>query len=86
MAHPDEPAERVQPRAGVGLKLIHAAQIIAESPEIACFEVHPENFMVEGGPRLAALDSIRALIPYRSMALHYRWVARSASIANTCNG
>ena len=63
MAHPDEPAERVQPRAGVGLKLVHAAQIIAQSPEIACFEVHPENFMVEGGPRLAALDSIRATYP-----------------------
>ena len=31
------------------------------------FEVHPENYMVEGGPRLAWLDAIRARHP---IALH----------------
>jgi len=55
--------EPLQRHAGVGLKLVHAGQIISEHPPIACFEVHPENFMVEGGPRLAALDSIRAQYP-----------------------
>lgn len=67
MEHQGEPAGSVQRHAGVGLKLVHAAQIIAERPQIACFEVHAENFMVEGGPRLAALDSMRAQYP---LSLH----------------
>src|SRR5262245_60265933 len=54
---------RVKPRErrnGVGLKLTHVAEILSQRPRLACFEIHAENFMVEGGPRLAALDSILA--------------------------
>jgi uncharacterized protein len=62
-----ELAEDRERHAGVGLKLVHAAQILSERPRMACFEIHAENYMVEGGPRLAALDSIRASYP---LSLH----------------
>jgi uncharacterized protein (UPF0276 family) len=35
----------------------------AERPPIAWFEVHSENYFVDGGPALAALDAIRAEYP-----------------------
>src|SRR4051794_25205494 len=81
MEHASVAAEAPQRQAGVGLKLVHAAQIISERPQIACFEVHAENFMVEGGPRLAALDSIRANYP---LSLH--GVALSLSGAERLDG
>lgn len=54
-------------RAGAGFKLAHAAEIAGIRPDIGWFEVHPENYMVEGGPRLAALDRLRADYP---LSLH----------------
>ncbi len=44
--------------AGVGLKPAHyEAALAAEAPGL-WFEVHAENYLVEGGPRLAWLDAI----------------------------
>lgn len=49
--------------AGVGLKPGHFEQALAARAEGLWFEVHPENYMVDGGPRLAWLESIRVRHP-----------------------
>jgi len=46
--------------AGLGLKPQHYEAALACSVEGLWFEVHPENYMVAGGPRLAWLEAIRA--------------------------
>ncbi len=44
--------------AGLGLKPQHYAEALACQADGLWFEVHPENYMVDGGPRLAWLDAI----------------------------
>ena len=56
-------ASAISARAGVCLKDAHAAQILSERPELGFFEIHAENYMVEGGPRLAVLERIRTVYP-----------------------
>lgn len=53
--------------AGLGLKPGHYDEALACPAEGLWFEVHPENYMVDGGPRLAWLEAIRARHP---VALH----------------
>jgi len=53
--------------AGVGLKAQHYAEALAAPAEGLWFEVHPENYMVAGGPRLAWLELIRERRP---LSLH----------------
>jgi hypothetical protein len=48
---------------GLGLKPQHFDAAAACRAQGLWFEVHPENYLVEGGPRLAWLDAIRALHP-----------------------
>ena len=59
------------PTAGLGLKPQHYAEAAAcpaaGSTHGLWFEVHPENYMVEGGPRLSWLETIRASRP---LSLH----------------
>jgi uncharacterized protein (UPF0276 family) len=59
------------PTAGLGLKPQHYAEAAAcpaaGSARGLWFEVHPENYMVEGGPRLSWLERIRASRP---LSLH----------------
>lgn len=45
--------------AGLGLKSRHYEEALACPAAGLWFEVHPENYMVEGGPRLAWLEAIR---------------------------
>lgn len=47
-------------RAGVGLRHRHLAAFLGGRPAAAWLEVHSENYLVEGGPRLAQLEKIRA--------------------------
>lgn len=47
------------PTAGLGLKAAHYEDALACAAAGLWFEVHPENYMVEGGPRLAWLEAIR---------------------------
>lgn len=54
-------------RAGVGLKAEHYKDILETLPEIGWFEVHPENYMGEGGPSHAYLSAIREHYP---LSLH----------------
>ena len=47
------------PTAGLGLKARHYEQALACPAAGLWFEVHPENYMVDGGPRLAWLEAVR---------------------------
>jgi uncharacterized protein len=49
--------------AGIGLRGPHVAQVRHDRPAIAWLEVHSENYFVDGGPALAALDAVRADYP-----------------------
>ena len=55
------------PTAGLGLKAQHYEQALACPAAGLWFEVHPENYMVDGGPRLAWLEAIRSDKP---LSLH----------------
>jgi len=55
------------PTAGVGLKAEHFAEALAAPAAGLWFEVHAENYMVPGGPRLAMLEAIRR---NRPISLH----------------
>lgn len=56
-----------QPGAGLGLKPQHFDEALTADAEGLWFEVHPENYMVDGGPRLAWLERIGARHP---LSLH----------------
>lgn len=49
--------------AGLGLKPQHYDAALACPAAGLWFEVHPENYMVDGGPRLAWLDAVREVRP-----------------------
>lgn len=55
------------PTAGLGHKPVHYEEALASSAAGLWFEVHPENYMVDGGPRLAWLEAIRREHP---LSLH----------------
>ena len=59
--------DSVPNRAGVGLKACHYSDILEGKPDIGWFEVHPENFMGDGGPPHAYLNKIRQDYP---LSLH----------------
>ena len=61
------PATTLPRRAGVGLKSQHYNDILIERPDIGWFEVHPENYMGEGGPPHHYLTKIRQDYP---LSLH----------------
>ena len=54
-------------RAGIGLKPEHFREVLATRPDIGFFEVHAENYMVDGGPMRHFLGRIRELYP---LSLH----------------
>jgi uncharacterized protein (UPF0276 family) len=53
--------------AGIGLRAPHVAEVRASRPPIGWLEVHSENYFVDGGRALAALEAIRADYP---LSLH----------------
>jgi hypothetical protein len=53
--------------AGLGFKTDHLDEALTARVDGLWFEVHAENYMVDGGPRLAALEAVRARHP---VALH----------------
>ncbi|HEY1608434.1 MAG TPA: DUF692 domain-containing protein [Paraburkholderia sp.] len=57
----------VSPGAGLGLKPQHYDDAYRCDASGLWFEVHPENYMVEGGPRVAWLDAIGSRFP---LSLH----------------
>lgn len=56
-----------RPHAGVSLKPQHYAEALAATDDGLWFEVHAENYMALGGPRLAWLD---AIAERRPISLH----------------
>lgn len=54
-------------RGGTGLKPQHVADVLRERPPLGFFEVHAENYMVEGGPFLHHLHAVRERYP---LSLH----------------
>src|SRR5258708_32593483 len=62
-SHPVSAITSLPDVAGIGLRPPHVARVRAERPPIGWFEVHSENYFVDGGPALAALDAIRAEYP-----------------------
>jgi hypothetical protein len=54
-------------RAGLGLKTEHFTEVLGASPDIGFFEVHAENYMVDGGPFHHYLGLIRERYP---LSLH----------------
>ena len=53
--------------AGLGLRADHFGDALEADASGLWFEVHPENHLVDGGPRLAWLDAVRERHP---LALH----------------
>lgn len=54
-------------QAGLGLKPEHFDEAVAARAEGLWFEVHAENYLVDGGPRLAWLEAVRSRHP---LSLH----------------
>jgi len=65
--HPAYQPDPILARAGVGLKADHYKTILETQPDIGWFEVHPENYMGEGGSPHAYLSAIRKDYP---LSLH----------------
>jgi uncharacterized protein len=65
-ARPDR-AAGLPARAGVGLKSQHFREVLETRPDIGFFEVHAENYMVDGGPFHHYLGRIRENYP---LSLH----------------
>ena len=60
--------------AGLGLKPQHFDAALACDAPGLWFEVHPENYLVDGGPRLAWLDAITltaCLAPFCSFSIMF---------------
>lgn len=55
------------PTAGLGFKTQHLEEAVACAADGLWFEVHPENYMAAGGPRLRALTALRERHP---LSLH----------------
>ncbi|MCL6684144.1 MNIO family bufferin maturase [Sphingomonas alba] len=55
------------PAAGLGFKPQHFQEALAWPAADLWFEVHAENYMVDGGPRLAMLEALRS---ERPLSLH----------------
>ncbi|MGH8718002.1 MAG: MNIO family bufferin maturase [Burkholderiales bacterium] len=61
--NPGAAAQALPIRAGVGLKSAHFREIVETEPTLGFFEVHAENYMVEGGPFHHYLTRIRGRYP-----------------------
>ena len=59
-AAPDRPFAQ---SSGIGLKAQFYKEVLDTSPPVDWFEVHPENYMIEGGPPLRYLRPSETVIP-----------------------
>src|SRR5689334_2061144 len=50
-------------KAGVGLRSAHYSDLLKDPHSVAWVEVHPENYMCDGGPQHRALGAVRELCP-----------------------
>jgi uncharacterized protein (UPF0276 family) len=57
----------IGPRAGIGLRAQHHLRVLSDSPAVAWFEAHTENYFADGGAHVSVLTRIRADYP---LSLH----------------
>ena len=50
-------------QAGIGLRHPHLPEFLAASQPVAWLEIHSENYLAPGGPRVAALERLRGDYP-----------------------
>ncbi len=55
--------QRIPAKAGIGLRHPHVDALITSSPPVAWLEIHSENHLCQGGPRLSALEALRERYP-----------------------
>jgi len=55
--------QRIPSRAGIGFRTQHTDAMLSQRPSIAWIEVHAENYLVDGGPRLKVLETLRTDYP-----------------------
>ena len=60
---PSRERDDLRAAAGVGLRSVHVAEVIATRPTVPWFEVHAENYVAPGGPAVRALERIRESYP-----------------------
>jgi hypothetical protein len=53
----------IPPTSGVSLKARHYETVLEQNPSIGWFEIHPENYMGDGGPPHRYLTAIRENYP-----------------------
>jgi uncharacterized protein (UPF0276 family) len=58
----DDRLGTIPPRAGIGLRAPHVAEVMATRPAVAFLEVHTETYL-GGGPAVAALERLRSEFP-----------------------
>ncbi len=61
------PEDAIPDRVGVGFKAQYAEAVLEAPTDLGWLEVHPENYMVPGGPRHALLEAVRERYP---LSLH----------------
>jgi hypothetical protein len=62
----------------MGLRFPHIEEVLASRPDVACFEVHPENFM-HNEAALAALEKVRERYPLSLHGVARRWAQPKSS-------
>src|SRR5205085_2062822 len=67
LTDPDRALIAMTPTAGLGFKPQHFSEALASPAVGLWFEVHAENYMIDGGPRLAMLEQLRR---ERPLSLH----------------
>jgi len=61
------PSSAIPVACGIGLRPQHVAHVLATRPPVPWFEVHSENYFVEGGP---AIDSLMRVREGHPISLH----------------
>ncbi len=64
---PDEGRGPMPAAAGIGLRAQHHLEVLSDSPAVAWFEAHSENYFAAGGARVRILERIRERYP---LSLH----------------
>ncbi|MFD2261553.1 DUF692 domain-containing protein [Lacibacterium aquatile] len=58
-----QPPWPIPARAGIGLREPHMADFLAQKCPAAWVEVHSENYLAPGGPRIERLERVRERVP-----------------------
>ena len=59
----DRTGNRLPAAAGVGFRFQHTENVFSTPGQTGWMEIHPETYMVDGGPRLRILDRLAEAYP-----------------------